>query len=139
MGSQAKIVDLPGGKEGKEGGEGGQKRSSSSSSRTRKPASETDLRSRLTIVFGRIADAADARGDSELATVVREDMDVMATGLVSLTRPFTALRTPLLLVLAIVEPVMAFSRIARLMLGRIVVRRAHREPAEPFPGGSDFN
>lgn len=128
MGSQVKIVDLPGA-EKEDSGTKKPPPSSSRSSRSsnaKKSSTDNDLKSRLHTVFDRIADAAEARGDSELAEVLREDRDVMATGLVSLTRPLAALRTPLLAVLAIIEPVMAFSRIGRLAFGRVLVRRAER-------------
>lgn len=87
---------------------------------------DRDLKTRLEEIFRRIADAAEARGDDELADIIREDMKVMATGLVSLTRPLRALRGPLMLLLAIVEPFMAFSRVTRVMLGRFMDRRAER-------------
>jgi hypothetical protein len=57
----------------------------------------------------------------------------MATGLVSLTRPFTAFRTPLLLMLGVVEPFMAFWKLGRLMAGRILLRRGRVEEP-PAPG-----
>lgn len=86
-------------------------------------AADRDLRSRLEDVFARIADAAEARGDMDLAAVLREDSPVMATGLVSLTRPVRALRTPIVMLLGIVEPVMAFSRVTRMMFYRFLDRR----------------
>lgn len=138
MPSQVKIVDLAGGSQRED--DAGKSKSASSSSRPtaaqkRKAATDTDLKSRLHTVFDRIADAAEARGDDELASTIRTDRDVMATGLVSFTRPFMALRTPLLLVLAVVEPLMAFSRIGRLMFGRVLDRRAERaEPTPDVPG-----
>jgi hypothetical protein len=142
MASQVSIVDLPG--SGKDDDKAKAKSSSSSRrgtrSTTKKSVNESDLKSRLTTVMGRIADAAEARGDDELAGTIRDDMDIMATGLVSLTRPLTALRTPLLLLLAIIEPVMAFSRIVRLMLGRAMTRRAeHADRATEEPPGATGN
>lgn len=87
---------------------------------------DRDLRGRITSILNRIAEAAEARGDEELAEVLREDTAVMATGLVSLTRPFRALRGPIVLLLGIVEPVMAFSRFGRLMVYRMMDRRAEK-------------
>lgn len=123
MPSQVSIVDLP--------GSGGEKREEKKtppkgSTSKRPAASDTDLKSRLHTVFDRLADAADARGDDELSAALREDRDVMAQSLVTLTRPFQALRTPLLGLLAIMEPVIAFNRIGRLLFGRVVDRRAER-------------
>lgn len=88
------------------------------------------LRGRLVSVFDRIATAAEARGDDELAGIIREDTEVMAAGLVSLTRPIRALRAPIIIALGIIEPVMAFSRVARVMLGRAIERRHMRHEAE---------
>lgn len=130
--SQVKIVDLPGGDKGDKPAE--------KPSKT-KPAPPTvtadrDLKSRLAACFTRIADAAENRGDMELAEIIREDTDVMAGGLVSLTRPIRALRTPIVLVLGIVEPVMAFSRVTRVMVGRLLDHRAERRAdREPEPLG----
>lgn len=99
------------------------KRASSSSSR-RKPRKESELQSRLAGCFERIAEALDERGDEEMAEIIREDGPIMSQGLVSLTRPLTALRTPLLVVIAVVEPVLAFGRIFRLLALRFADRRA---------------
>lgn len=130
MPSQVKIVDLQGGGGGK--APGPPKTKPPAESPTAKRTADRDLRARLETIFDRIGDAAEARGDEELADVVREDKEVMAGGLVSLTTPFKALRTPLLFALGIVEPVMAFSRIVRLMLGRTLDHRAEkRDPGSP--------
>lgn len=99
--------------------------------RKRAEQSDSDLRARLETVFDRIADAADARGDDELATAVREDLEVMATGLVNLTKPFKALRRPIVGALAVVEPFMAFGRVGRLLFGRALDRR--RQPTDSTP------
>lgn len=92
-------------------------------------AQEKDLRGRLSGCFDRIAATLDERGDEELAELVRQDAEVMSQGLVSLTRPFRALRTPLLAVIAVIEPALAFGRIARLLGGRWAERRAEQAAA----------
>lgn len=96
-------------------------------------AADRDLRTRIAGIFARIADASEARGDQVLADILREDMQVMAVGLVSLTRPVRALRAPLLFALGVIEPVMAFSRTGRIMLERLLDRRAARQ-TEDDPG-----
>ena len=99
--------------------------SSRSSSRTSKRG-EADLQARLAGCFERIAAALSERGDDELAEIVAEDGPIMSQGLVSLTRPFTALRLPLLAVVAIIEPLLAFGRIFRVVAIRFANRRAMR-------------
>lgn len=139
MPSQVSIVDLPSAEKDDITAKNAAKpssRSSRSSTTAKKRATATDneLKTRLTGVFDRIADAADARGDEELAEVLREDRDVMASGIVSLTRPFVVLRAPVVLLLAVVEPVMAFGRLARLAIGRVMDSRADRKtPANDTP------
>lgn len=114
---QKNLVDLPGG--------GGDKPPKAEKVKAAPPtqSADRDLRGRLEAVFVRIADAAEARGDLELSEILREDSPVMATGLVSLTRPVRALRTPIVMALGFVEPFMAFSRVVRVMLGRVMDRR----------------
>jgi hypothetical protein len=111
--------------------------SSSSSSRKRKssstPKADTDLRGRLAECFERIALALENRGDDELAQIVRDDGPVMAQGLVSLTRPFRVLRVFVLALVSVVEPVLAFGRLARAVAERWAVRRAQRAAATEPP------
>lgn len=85
---------------------------------------ETELVSRLHRTFDRIALALDSRGDEELAVVIREDAAAMTHGLVSLTRNLKVLRSPLLMALNLIEPVLAFGRVGRIMYGRFVARQA---------------
>lgn len=140
MPSQVSIVDLPGGEGGK-AGDGAAKSSSAKSPRggaAKQRANDSDLKSRLVTVLDRIIDNADARGDEELSEILREDRDVIANGIVSFTRPFMVLRTPILLLLAVVEPVMSFWRIGGLMVGRVLYNRAARRAEGPGPGdGND--
>lgn len=85
---------------------------------------ETELLSRLMRVFDRIAKTLEARGDEELAHIVREDADAMCQGLASLTHSVKFLRSPLLMALNLVEPVLAFGRIIRVLYGRWLERQA---------------
>lgn len=102
------------------------KSASSSKSRPSRSAAkqEADLRERLVECFDRIAGALRTRGDEELAELIDEDAEVMAVGLVSMTRPLQVLRAPLLVVVAVVEPLLAFGRIGRVLLVRFAERRA---------------
>jgi hypothetical protein len=99
---------------------------------------ESELRTRLGGTFDKIADWLDARDDSELADIVREDGEAMSKGLVSLTKPFKQLRTILSFFLSFVEPLLAFGRVFRVLAGRLADRRVkraeQRQPAsEPQP------
>jgi len=127
MGSQTDITDLE--PDIDDGGGRSHSRKEGKSKAKRPAASaraEKDLRDRLVGCFERIAESLYARQDEELAELVREDAEIIAQGLVSLTRPFTALRTVVLAIVAIIEPLMAFGRIGRVLLGRLAERRAAR-------------
>lgn len=84
---------------------------------------EAELSSRLERVFDRIVKALVMRDDEELAQVVREDSEAMSQGLISLTRSVKFLRSPLLMILNLVEPVLAFGRVGRILIGRWIERR----------------
>jgi hypothetical protein len=85
---------------------------------------EGELRGRLSDVFERLAEWLEGRGDAELAGIIREDSKAMVGGLVSLTRPAAWLRPPMLAALSVVEPVLAFGRVLRVLGGRWAERRA---------------
>lgn len=127
---QKNIVDLA----AESGGEhGDKKKQPPPPSQASQDRADRDLRTRLEGVFDRIAEAAEVRGDIELADAIAEDAKVMAQGLVSFTRPLRALRGPLLLLLGIVEPFMAFRRVGMLLFGRWYVRRRGDTPETPEP------
>lgn len=122
--SQVELTDLEPGDDRDRSGE----RKSRERKRAPKPTSRADneLRGRLGDQLDRIAAALAERGDEELADIVREDAEVMARGLVSLTRPFRVLRAVLITVVSIIEPMIAFGRLFRLIAERWAVRRAQR-------------
>lgn len=123
------IVDLTGKDTAEDGAEASARKESTRRERTKKTSTrrtvptEADLKGRLAACIDRIAAAAEVREDEELAEILHEDRDIIVNGLVSLTRPFRALRAPLVVLLAIIEPVMAFTRIGRLMLERVMTRK----------------
>lgn len=100
-------------------------RSSSGSSRS-SDRNDTSLASHLGTAISKIADQMDARGDEELATALREERAPMSQGLVSLTSSVTPLRPPLVLALAITEPVLAFWRVGRILVMRFLTWRERR-------------
>jgi hypothetical protein len=100
-----------------------------------------DLGNRLGAIFERLAQSVEGRGDDELAAMIREDKAAMVGGLVSLTSRAPALAPGVLAALAIVEPLIAFGRIFRLLLRRAAWRREEAAQArdgweyEPEPEG----
>src|SRR3954466_15253571 len=72
---------------------------------------ENEILSRLDRTCERIATQLDARGDEELSQVIREDKEAIGQGLVSLTSNVKLLRGPLLMILNMVEPLLAFGRL----------------------------
>lgn len=105
---------------------------------------EAELVSRLDRTFDRIAKALEARDDTELAAVIRDDKEAMGQGLVSLTRSVKFLRSPLLMVLNLVEPVLAFGRVGRILYGRFADRQQRiaterqQQQEQPQPGVESF-
>ncbi len=106
----------------------------SSSSGTRKKSTstrptaaqklDTEIASRLERTFDRIIEALEERDDTELATAMREDKAAMSRGMVSLTRNVTPLRGPLLMLLNLIEPLLAFGRVGKILVTRFAARRA---------------
>ena len=97
---------------------------------------EESLNARLVRAFDRIIEQLLQRGDAELATVIEEDKDAMAAGLVSLTRAVTWMRRPLVTALNFVEPVLAFGRVGKILVTRMVLRRQQQmeqQPEQPLP------
>jgi hypothetical protein len=92
-------------------------------------ASDGEVSSRLGRVFERIAEAREARDDIELATVIREDADAMTQGFISITSNVPFLRMPLIMALNVFEPLLAFSRVGRILLWRFLERRQRRMAA----------
>lgn len=87
---------------------------------------EAEIESRLDRVFDQLAEQREARGDEELATALREDKRPISSALVSLTRPIGQARQLVLLVLAVIEPLLAFGRIGRILAGRVRGRQERR-------------
>ena len=123
--SQAKIEELD---DGNGGGKpaGSEKPKTSTRARSRSTSGDKKFRERLIEVIGRIAESLDERGDAELAEILREDGPVMATGLTSLTGLLAPLRVPLLVTLAVIEPVLAFGRLFRVLAYRFADNRNRR-------------
>jgi hypothetical protein len=86
-----------------------------------------DIKERLYAIFSRLADSLEGRGDLELASMIREDSRAMVEGLASLVKRAPGFAPPILGVLAVLEPLIAFGRILRL-LGRRLRERREEEP-----------
>lgn len=96
------------------------KSKTSTSTRTSATAAKEDaeVTSRLARALDRVVKALEARGDEELASIIREDGDAIQQGIVSLTQNVKVLRRPLIFLLNLVEPALAFGRIGRVLFGR---------------------
>lgn len=106
--------------------------SSGSSSRTRSStggsskSDDSSLVTRLDTAFVKLADQMLARGDDELAEALREERHAMSQGLVSLTATLTVLRFPLIVFMSLIEPVLAFWRVGRILIMRFFGWRERR-------------
>jgi hypothetical protein len=107
----------------RQGGKSTRSSSSGGKSATAAAKAESELSTRLARTFDRIVKALESRGDMELADAIREDADAMGAGLLSLTRNLKPLRSPLVFILNLVEPVLAFGRVARILFLRFLDRR----------------
>lgn len=87
---------------------------------------EEEIASRIGGCIERLADAFENRGDEETATILREENVAMSTGAVSLTRNFKPLRSPLIWLLNLTEPLLSFGRIIRHSLIRWTEWRARK-------------
>lgn len=102
---------------------------------------ERDLRGRLERTLERLSEGLAGRGDNELATIFKEDGAAMIGGVIAIARPLTWLRPVLVTILTVVEPLLAFGRLARVLLRRLGSRRASAweqaqlRLAEEQPGG----
>ena len=102
--------------------------------RARERERGADIEGRLYAIFGRLADALEGRGDEELAGMIREDTKAMVGGLVSVVKRVPAAAGAVVGGLAVLEPLIAFGRIFRLLLRRAAERRREAlEGYEPVP------
>jgi hypothetical protein len=100
------------------------KAKSTSGRRTKEQIDNDQIAAQVARTFDRIVKALEDREDEELATVIEEDKDAMSRGIVSLTRNVKQLRKPLIVVLNLIEPLLAFGRVGRILLLRFAERRA---------------
>jgi actin-like ATPase involved in cell morphogenesis len=95
---------------------------------------DSEIQSRLERVLTRIAQTLENRNDEELATIVREDTTAMSGGIVSLTHNVKPLRSPIIMALNLVEPLLAFGRLGGVLFRRLrerqEIRRAEWEAAQ---------
>jgi hypothetical protein len=96
-----------------------------------------NISDRLTTIFDRLADSLEGRGDLELAEMIREDKKAMVGGLVSVTRRAPAIAPAIMAVLSVLEPLIAFGRVFRLLGRSMGDRRAARAEAWEEPIGGE--
>lgn len=114
--------------------QGGRRKSGTSRPSTRDRV-DGEINSRVTRVLGKIADMLDVKQDEELSSAIRENTDEMTQGFVSLTHNVKWLRNPLIMLLNLVEPTIAFWRVGTILAGRWYERRQqvmyeHQQQAE---------
>lgn len=102
---------------------GGATRQRNSTARKVAASKDDQLTQRLLTALDKIADQLEAREDHELATAIREEREPMVRSVVSLTKGITFLRRPLVVAVSLLEPVLAFWRIGRILGGRFITRR----------------
>ena len=87
----------------------------------------TSLVARLDTALSKIADQVSARGDEDgLAEALKEERHVMSQSMVSLTSNLTFLRVPLVVLLSLVEPFLAFRRVGVILFARFLRWRERR-------------
>jgi hypothetical protein len=84
---------------------------------------DEEVASRTERVLRRIADRRTNAGDDELAGAIMEDGPIIAQGVADITAAVNPLRVPLLLLLGVIEPAIAFLRVGGILAGRIAGRR----------------
>lgn len=89
---------------------------------------EGELSGRIQEALTRIAVALENRSDgqSEMADALRQDGKKMSDAIVNVTRKVKVLRGPVLWVLTIIEPILAFGRVGRIALDKLVGWRGQR-------------
>lgn len=123
-------LDLKGGQEPEEDERGNSGRRGQSERSQRRH--RADIRERLFAIFDRLADSLEGRGDAELAGIIREDSRAMVNGLASLVKRAPGFGPPIMGLLAVLEPLLAFGRILRLLGRRWRERRLEeREAYDP--------
>lgn len=86
-----------------------------------------EVKGRMDRCLDRIAKWRREKGDNELAEAIEEDRQQLTGGFVAITGSFPWLRMPLIHVLNLVEPLLAFGRVARILIGRAADRWRMRQ------------
>lgn len=97
-----------------------------SSSGDSSSATDSQIKQRVNRVLGEIVKGRRASEDEELADAVEETTEQMAQGFVSLTDSFKPLRIPFIMFLNLIEPLMAFWRVGKILFNRFRQRRYDR-------------
>jgi len=82
-----------------------------------------EVQSRMGRVIDRLIERQEGRGDLELAGILREDGEMMANTTADAVKVVPQLAAPLLLILGLIEPFLAFGRLAGLFRHRLLERR----------------
>lgn len=88
------------------------------------------VQSSLDRVLERLVERQEGRGDLELADALRQDGKMMASTTGRLVKLVPQLAGPLLIILGLVEPFLAFGRVAGILRRRVLDRRLAAAEAE---------
>lgn len=100
--------------------------------------SEGEIRAGLTRAFEGLAKARYVRDDDELGDAISEEADAMTGGIVTLTDSVPVLRTPIIVALHLIITLLAFGRVAGILLGRAQERRRAAQEAAEADSNSSF-
>lgn len=100
-------------------------RQSSSSSKSNR-SEDTGTEAQLRVVLDRVAEQREVKGDDELAEAIRETKDAIVKGFMQVTKTVAVLRQPLIFVLAIADPILAFWKVGSILTRRWFERRARK-------------
>lgn len=84
---------------------------------------ERDIRVRLERTQARLIEALEGREDFEMAAILKEDGRAMIGGLIYVCGNATWLRSPIITAMTIIEPLLAFGRTFKTLVGRWTARR----------------
>jgi hypothetical protein len=88
---------------------------------------ERDIRVRIERTQARLVEWLEGREDYELATVIKEDGKAMVGGIIYICGSAVWLRAPILAAMTIVEPMVAFGRLAKVLSTRWIARRQRKQ------------
>lgn len=100
-------------------------RSTSSSSKSNS-SEDASIEAQLRVVLDRVAEQRESKDDTELADAIRETQAAIIKGFMSVTKTITPLRQPLVFLIAVLDPILAFWKVGSILTRRWFERRARK-------------